>query len=161
MSGRIRFARVLVDHQRVGRQKLAFAQQTEELDRYWICVRRIEVDDVERAFEAIERAFGGSLKDRDDAADAEILRGVFDRVRDLALRLDRDDACRAARGRLEADRAGAGEKVEDASAIDTVHQDRKERFFDSPGRRANVRALRRLQLTAPKRTPGDLRRHRF
>ena len=48
----MRFARVLVDHERVGRQQLALAHETEELQGHRVGVRRVEIDDIERALRA-------------------------------------------------------------------------------------------------------------
>ena len=62
---------------------------------------------------------------------------------------------RAARERLEAERARAGEQVEHARAVDAVAQDREQRLAHAVGGRARGVAGRRLQAPSAPRAGDD------
>src|SRR5262249_26341961 len=100
--------------------------------------------------EIVAPAGGGLVVERGEyvlaedagAGQAELLEVAVDRPAGVAVVVDEEGAGRAARERLEAERARAGEQVEHRGAVDRADQVERG-LADAVARRARVRAGRR------------------
>ena len=76
--GKDRFGRVLVHHQRIGCKQAALSQQPEELERYRVCIRWVQIDEIEWALQAVEGPLGRRCENAQDVVDTEIAGARFD-----------------------------------------------------------------------------------
>src|SRR5205085_10275244 len=104
-------------------------QQRERAHSEVGCERWIDEGQVEtigRALEVVER-----IALDDFGLGAEVARGIAQLPRHRALALDHHDARRAARQRLESERAAAGEEVEAREAVEALAEPVEERLADA------------------------------
>src|SRR5258707_3944458 len=155
-----RGGRLLDDHQRVWREPAAVAQRHQRAFRKPLAVGRIEKHQPEwliRMHGTESRRI--AAENARDAAEAERLDVLSDQRARFGPIVDEEGKGRAPRYRLQAERPGAGEKVEHAGAGDcvviAVRQDVEERLAQAVAGRPYVLRLRRRQRAPAKPTADD------
>ena len=143
-----RVAAFLQHQHRLRLQPAAVAQRGQRLFAEALAIGRVEEHQIDRSHGAgrTERC-GVAAQQLGDAAGPEGFDVVADEAAGFGADVDEDHARRAARQRFEAERAGAGEQIEHAQAIearaDAAGEDVEHRLAHSIGGRSDRIVLRR------------------
>src|ERR1700730_12159221 len=155
-----RIRRLLDNHQRVGRKPAAIAQRRERFFRELLAIGRIDKHESER-FVRVHRTEPGGIaaENARDAAEAERLHVLPDQRPRFGSVIYEQREGRAARYRLQAERTGAGEEIEDAHAGDRIvvamRQDVEERFTQAVAGGPYVLRLGRRQRASAEPAADD------
>lgn len=116
--------------------------------------RRVQEDDVERSGRPFEKALGIAHDDF-RVRRFEAIERCLQVLRDPRLAIDEGDRSGAARKRLQAERAAAGEEIQTLRTDDRVLQPIEKRFADAIRRRTNRGDRGKIDATASPASADD------